>query len=270
MGEHAAVEAVDDPVTVERITATLRDLDVEPCDTLLVHSALSELGWVAGGPQAVVDALQRIVTEGGTLVMPTHSAQYSDPSVWTTPPVPSDWVPQIRESLPPFRPAVTPTRSIGAVAECFRDYPGTVRSEHPLYSFAAWGENAEAIVAEHPFENAMGDESPLAAVDERDGSVLMLGTDHETNTSLHLAEYRADTDAGETTAGAPVLRGGEREWVEWTDIELNSDDFSEIGAAFEDEHPEAVAEGEVGAATAKLVDQPALVDFGAEWVTEHR
>ncbi len=270
MGEHAAVDAVDDPVTVSRIAADLRELGVEAGDTLLVHCALSELGWVAGGPQAVVDALRRAVTEEGTLLTPTHSTQYSDPSVWTSPPVPDDWVPQIRESIPPFRPAVTPTRSMGAVAECFRDYPGTVRSEHPLYSFAAWGENAEPIVDDHGFENAMGEDSPLAEVYERDASVLMLGTDHATNTSLHLAEYRADTDAGETTAGAPVHRDGEREWVEWTDIELDSDGFPEIGAAFEAEQPEAVTEGEVGAATAKLVDQPALVDFGAEWMSEHR
>jgi aminoglycoside 3-N-acetyltransferase len=270
MGEHAAVDAVDDPVTVDSMAADLRELGVEAGDTLLVHSALSELGWVAGGPQAVVDALQRVVTEDGTLVMPTHSTQYSDPSVWTSPPVPDDWVPQIRESIPPFRPAVTPTRSMGAVAECFRDYPDAIRSEHPLYSFAAWGENAEAIVEGHTFENAMGEDSPLARIYERDGAVLLLGTDHATNTSLHLAEYRSDVDLGETTAGAPVMRDGEREWVEWTDIELDSDDFSETGAAFEEAQPESVAEGEVGAATAKLVDQPALVDFGAAWMSEHR
>ena len=270
MGEHAAVEAVDDPVTVSRIAADLRELGVESGDTLLVHCALSELGWVAGGPQAVVDALQRAVTDTGTIVMPTHSTQYSDPSVWTNPPVPDDWPEQIRESMPPFRPAVTPTRSMGAVAECFRSYPGTVRSRHPLYSFAAWGADAAAIVEEHTFENAMGEESPIARLYERDSSVLMLGTDHETNTSLHLAEYRTDIEAERTAAGAPVLRDGEREWVEWTDVGLDSDDFPEIGAAFEAEQPSAVSEGEVEAATAKLVEQPALVDFGAEWMSEHR
>lgn len=270
MDEHAAVDAVDDPVTVDRIAADLRDLGVEAGDTLIVHSALSELGWVAGGPQAVVDALQRVVTEGGTVVMPTHSTQYSDPSVWTSPPVPDDWVPQIRASIPPFRPAVTPTRSMGAVAECFRDYPGTRRSQHPLYSFAAWGADAAAVVDDHRFENGMGEGSPLARVYERDGSVLMLGTDHGTNTSLHLAEYRADIDADETTAGAPVLRDGERTWVEWADIELDSGDFQETGTAFERERPGAVATGEVGAATATLVEQPALVDFAVEWLAATR
>jgi len=270
MDEHTAVDAVDDPVTVDSITADLRELGVDAGDTVLVHASLSELGWVAGGPQAVVDALQHVVTTDGTLVMPTHSTQYGDPSVWSNPPVPDDWIDQIEESIPAFRPAVTPTRGMGAVAECFRTYPRTVRSRHPLYSFAAWGADAEAVVADHAFENAMGEDSPLARLYERDSSVLMLGTDHETNTSLHLAEYRGDFDAGRKTAGAPVLQDGEREWVEWVDIEHDSDDFAELGAAFEREHPDAVAEGAVGAAVAKLVDQPALVDFATEWLAANR
>ena len=269
MSERDAVEAIDEPVTVERIVTDLRDLGVEAGDTLLVHSALSELGWVAGGPQAVVDALQRVVTESGTVVMPTHSTQYSDPSVWTSPPVPEEWVERIEDAMPPFRAAVTPTRSMGAIAECFRDYPGTQRSRHPLYSFAAWGADAEAIVADHSFEHGMGENSPLAAVYEREGSVLLLGTGHETDSSLHLAEYRADIDAGKTTAGAPVLRDGERIWVEWEDIRLDSDDFDEVGAAFEREVG-AVGKGEVGAAEATLLDQRALVDFGVEWLESHR
>lgn len=269
MGERSAVDAVDDPVTVDRIAADLRDLGVEAGDTLLVHSALSELGWVAGGSQAVVDALQRAVTESGTVVMPTHSTQYSDPSVWTSPPVPDDWVPQIRESMPPFRPAVTPTRGMGAVPECFRNYPETHRSRHPLHSFAAWGDDAAAVVAEHSFENAMGEQSPLARVYERDGSVLLLGVGHDSNTSLHLAEYRADIDAAETTAGAPVRRDGKRTWAEWGDIEHSSDDFPEVGAAFEREVG-ATASGHVGAAEATLLDQPSLVDFAVGWLEGHR
>lgn len=270
MGEHASVDKVDDPLTVDRIAADLRALGVEAGETLVVHASLSELGWVAGGPQAVVDALQQVLTEDGTLVMPTHTTQYSDPSVWTNPPVPDDWVEQIRDGIPPFRPAVTATRSMGAVAECVRNYPGTVRSRHPLYSFAAWGAEATEIIQNHPFEDAIGDDSPLGRVYDRGSRVLMLGTDYETNTSLHLAEYRGEFEKATVTEGAPILRDCERTWIEWEDIEISSDDFAETGAAFESEHPDAVAEGEMGAASVKLVDQHTLVDFAAEWFSEHR
>lgn len=270
MGEHDAVEQVENPVTVDRIAADLRELGVEAGETLVVHAALSELGWVAGGPQAVIDALQRVVTAEGTLVMPTHSTQYSDPSVWSDPPVPDHWVEQIREGMPPFRPEVTPTRGMGAVAECFRTYPETVRSRHPLYSFAALGSDADGVVADHPFDNAIGEDSPLARVYEREGRVLMLGTDYETNTSLHLAEYRGDFAKEQVSEGAPILRDGERTWVEWDDIEVSSEDFSEVGSEFERECSGSVVQGEVGVATVKLVDQPALVDFAAGWFSENR
>ena len=270
MGEHAAVEAVDDPVTVDRIAADLRELGVAAGDTLLVHSSLSELGWVAGGPQAVVDALQQVVTTDGTIVMPTHSTQYSDPSLWMNPPVPDDWVPRIRESMPAFRPAVTPSRGMGAVAECFRDYPEAVRSRHPLYSFAAWGSDAEAIVAEHSFENAMGENSPLARVYERDGTVLLLGTGHASNTSLHLAEYRADLDLGERETGSAVLVDGDREWVEYADVDFDDGDFAECGAAFERDHTDAVDRATIGTADVTRASQRALVDHAVDWLAANR
>jgi len=38
--------------------------------------------------------------------------------------------------------------------------------------------------------------SPLARVYDRDGDVLLLGVGHDSNTSLHLAEHRADFPRG--------------------------------------------------------------------------
>ena len=113
MTERNAVEAVDDPVTVEMLVEDLCGLGVEAGETLLVHSSVSSLGWVAGGAQAVVEGLQAVVEPAGTLVVPTFTGQYSDPATWSNPPVPDDWVPDMPERLPPFRPAVTPTREMG-------------------------------------------------------------------------------------------------------------------------------------------------------------
>ena len=258
------------PVTVDSMAADLRGLGVERGDTLLVHCSLSSLGWVCGGPPAVVDALQRVLGEDGTLVMPTHTPGHSDPSWWENPPVPDDWEPTIRESMPPFRPEVTPTYGMGAVSECFRSYPGVERSTHPMFSFAAWGADGEFVVDDHSLDYSLGEDAPLARVYELDGRVLFLGTTHETNTSLHLAEYRGDLPGDTQTRGGPLLVDGEREWVEYEDIHIDSDDFPECGAAFEDAHPEAVVRGEVGVAECALLDQRPLVDFGVEWLESNR
>jgi aminoglycoside 3-N-acetyltransferase len=263
-------ERCDEPITTERIASDLRELGLDAGDTAIVHASLSALGWVAGGAPAVVDALQSVVTEEGTLVLPTHTSQLSDPSDWSNPPIPESWHQPFREAAAPYRPEVTPCLRVGQIPDCFRSYPGVERSSHPLYSFAAWGAEAEAVVAAHPLDVGLGDGSPLEAVYDREGYVLQLGTDHGTNTSLHLAEYRADWSKPTETVGAPMLVEGEREWVEWPALAWDSDDFADCGAAFADAHPEAVTTGGVGAADARLLDQRALVDFGVEWFGEHR
>lgn len=268
MGEQSAVDRVDEPVTVPAIVDDLHDLGVRAGDTLLVHASLSAMGWVCGGPQAVVDALQEAVTDAGTLVLPTHSGQYTDPASWKNPPVPDDWVATIRESRPAFRPAVSPTRGMGAVPECFRNYPGAVRSRHPEVSFAAWGNEAEAIVSDHGLDFGLGENSPLARVYERGGDVLMLGTDYDTNTSLHLAEYRAELGQETVTYGVPVIDDGERVRVEVEDIVTSTDDFPTVGEAFEEE--QAIDSGTIGDADATLLYQPGLVDFAVEWFEANR
>lgn len=268
MSEAAAIDRVDEPNTVSSLTAELRDLGVQAGDVLLVHASLSALGWVCGGAQAVVDALQDVLTESGTLVMPTHTTQYSDPAGWSNPPVPDAWVDPIRESMPPFRPDVTPTRGMGAIAECFRSYPEVVRSRHPEVSFAAWGSAAEAVAGDHGYDYSLGEESPLARVYERDGRVLLLGVGHEVNTSLHLAETRADLDKRTIEHSAPVLEAGRRVDVTYEDIARSTADFADLGADYERQTESTV--GEIGAATAELIDQRSLVDFAVEWFEANR
>ena len=268
--EPLPADLVDDPVTPARIATDLRELGVAAGDTLLVHSSLSSLGFVPGGAQGVVAALRDAVTPAGTLVVPTHSTDLTDPRHWENPPVPESWYETIRESTPAYRPDATPTRGMGAIPECLRDYDDAVRSDHPHYSFTARGTDAEVVTDNHPLGSGLGPDSPLDAVYERDGSVLLLGVGHARNTSLHLAEHRADWSKSYSETGAPVLRDGEREWVSYRRLDFDDGDFADCGAAFEASHPDAVTHGQVGAADATLVDQRALVDFGVAWLSDNR
>ncbi|WP_435335220.1 aminoglycoside N(3)-acetyltransferase [Haloarchaeobius sp. TZWWS8] len=270
MTDDDAVEASDEPMTVERIVGDLRALGVELGDTVLVHSSLRSLGWVCGGPVAVVDALISAVGETGTLVMPTHSSDYSDPCHWENPPVPDDWEEIIRERMPPYRPTVTPTRGMGAIPETFRSYPDVLRSRHPTVSFAAWGADAETVTADHSYDEPLGEASPLARIYDIGGRVLLLGVGYDRNTSLHLAEYRDDHPKQLQANGAPVLEDGERTWLQYADVELHDDDFPAVGSAFEKSCPEAVTTGLVGDASTRLLRQRELVDFAADWFSEER
>jgi aminoglycoside 3-N-acetyltransferase len=269
--EKAISRSAEGPVTVESLVRDLRTLGVRPGMVLLVHSSLSALGWVCGGPVAFILALQRVLRSYGTLVMPTHSGDLSDPALWENPPVPKSWWDTIRRTMPAYDPELTPCRGMGTVVECFRTLHSVVRSAHPQVSFAAWGEHALRIVEDHSLEFGLGENSPLARLYELDGWVLLAGVDHSSNTSMHLGEERANFHGKRVvTTGAPVKIGFHRRWKRFKDINYHSDDFERLGRDFERECKDQVQKGKIGYAKARLFPQRLCVDFAEKWLEHNR
>lgn len=272
-GEFRAMQAgqasVDGPVTPAGIARDLRRLGVENGMLLNVHSALSRLGWVVGGAQGVIEALLDVVGDSGTLMMPSHSGQLSEPANWRQPPAPEAWWETIRSEMPAYHPARTPTRLMGAIAETFRAWPGVQRSLHPQSSHTALGPRAAEIVAEHPLEAPFGDASPMGKLYDLNGHVLLLGVGHGNNTVLHLAEHRADFPGKRShREGAPIRIDGERRWQTFHPLQIRTDDFAVLGEAFAATGGEI--RGAVGAADAILMRARDVVDFAVPWFEANR
>ncbi|MCO6450816.1 MAG: AAC(3) family N-acetyltransferase [Caldilineales bacterium] len=267
MSEADVIDGLEMPNTRASLVADFRRLGLRPGMIVLAHSSLSSLGWTAGGPVAVVQALTDVLTPSGTLVMPAFTGANSDPALWQHPPVPEPWWPIIREHTPAFDPAITPTRLMGRIVEVFRNWPGVQRSYHPSVSFAAWGRHAAAVIENHSLDYSLGEGSPLRRLYELDAWVMLLGVGYGNNTSFHLAEYSLP-DSPTARQGAAVFENGERVWRVYEDIDYDDDDFPELGAAFEETNKIAI--GRVGRAEARLFRQRAAVDFAQKWLSKWR
>lgn len=238
--------------------------------TVLMHSALKSLNrWIPGSTQTILEALLAVLGESGTLMMPAHTPNNTDPTFWQHPPVPSAWWPLIQEQNAAFDPARTPCYDMGILAEYFRTFPNVRRSTHPTVSFCARGPNAHTLTDNHDLTDHLGDRSPIGQLYALDGYVLLFGTGHDHNTSLHLAESRAHWPSKHLKReGSAVMVAGVRRWIEYETIDEDTDDFITIGTAYEQSIGYTPAR--VGDAEVRYLKQRPLVDFATAWMNQHR
>lgn len=174
---NAAVPAV----SRSRIVADLAALGLRPGDRLLVHSSLSSMGFVEGGPDTVIEALLEVLGPTGTLVMP--SFQKGSEHVLTRQGVVFD----VRTS----------PSEMGAISEAFRRRPGVRRSLSPTHCLAACGPDAVALLHGHETCHvSVGRGSPFERLAQGGGRILLLGVTHSSDTTLHYLE---------NSGGAPTV-----------------------------------------------------------------
>ena len=136
-------------ITKDDISAALKEVGVYAGQSLMVHTSLRKIGYVCGGAQTVIEAQIEAVGEFGTIMMPTQSWKNLDPEDGVHDEVAvEDWQ-IIRDNWPAYDKQLTPTNTMGAVAEMFRSWPGTIRSDHPARSVSAWGRHAAYLTENH-------------------------------------------------------------------------------------------------------------------------
>jgi len=170
-----------------------RNLGVGKGADVFVHSSLSSLGYVVNGPFDVIDALIQIIdTNIGTILMPAHSGQLTDPVSWKAPAIKEELIDIVKTNMMPFNKNLTPIRGRGIIPETFFKYPNVERSNHPLNSVIAMGRSAQYFTEVHDLHAPEDLNSPIGRLYKREGNILLIGVGLSRCTAIHLAEYLVD------------------------------------------------------------------------------
>lgn len=257
-------------VTRSRIVNDLKTLGVQEGNVVMMHESVRNIGWVVGGPDAVLDAVLEVLGPKGTVMKLVGSEDGTYEL--------ADWPEEVRraylEERPAFDPATTRAcREWGILCEYLRTRQGAQRSSHPEASFAALGHRAEWLVNPHPLQHGYGFGSPLERLLEADGQVLLLGSPMDSVTLLHHAEYSADLPHKRSVRyRVPVSENGARRWVEIEELDsndgivpLSGDDY--FGLIVGEFLQAGLGRtGTVGHADAALMDARRLHDFARAWM----
>jgi Aminoglycoside N3''-acetyltransferase len=233
-------------INKDEIVFSLELMDVDKGDILLVHSALSSIGYVEGGSDAVIDALLDAVGSEGTIVMSTLTG-------WSE----------------AFDARNTPS-AVGIISEKFRQCKNAYRSLHPVHSVAAIGKYAEYITSDHEkCETGCGYGTPYMKIKELGGKVLLLGVDMDRNTVMHTLEeiinacYLRTLDIPAPT----YIEGYEEKTFTLKKFPPGHRDF--IGITPLLRRKDVITEGRIGNAVVKVMKMQDLFNIALEALKEN-
>ena len=245
-------------ITKSELKIKLINLGLTSGQVVIVHSSLSEFGYVLGGAQTIINVLLDILGKKGTLVMPAFSPQISDPSTWSNVKFDEIDLKMARKSIPVFDKDTTPT-TMGHISEVFRNWAGTVRSSHPQVSVCANGLLAKKITSLHKLEWGEGKGSPFERLVEMNAVVLLLGVGFNRITLLHYAESLV-VNGRRKIRKIPMVENEHLIWKEFMDVGDDLDThFPIIGKEFIKSGN--VSQLKIGKAFCSLMNSRDLIDF---------
>lgn len=155
--------------TFDSLILDLKNMNIDPKGTLMIHSSMKAIGDVEGGADTVLDALIHYMRDG-LLVLPTHT--------WES----------INEENSIYDSRTDPS-CVGLLTNVFLKRPGVLRSLHPTHSVAALGRDAgEYISGEETACTPCPKDGCWGRLYSRNATILFIGCRFNRNTYLHSVE----------------------------------------------------------------------------------
>ena len=171
-------------LTSTMLSAALRQAGVQDGDVLLVHSSLSQCGYITDGAKGLIEGVMTAVGKNGTALFPTFTRPY----IYLGNSLNKGW------NYQPYAPNVPSQIWTGLVPRVLLEqYPEAKRSRHITHSWAGLGPKAEACIAAHaPTDPPASKTSPLGKALELGGKVVYIGSGLGPSTFLHYLETVCD------------------------------------------------------------------------------
>ena len=163
------------------MNSLLRELGLGEADTVMVHSSLFSLGKLEDSAHGFLDEILKIIGPDGTLVVPTFTFSYRRNEIFDVIKTPADW-------------------TIGLLAELVRNDKRSIRSADPLFSMAAIGPKAAALM-DRGSKSCFGNGSIYGKLFDENALFLGIGLTYSTGLTgfLHIEKlagvpYRLDIE----------------------------------------------------------------------------
>ena len=254
------------PVTFESTIAAFRTLGLKEGDTIELHGSLRAIGLVSGGPNTIIDALLKVLSHEGTLLMAAQYSTNSEPALWEHPPVDIEAFETIRATHPPYKGRESYLRWMGSFAQVLQLKDQTLFSDHPSMAAMALGKQAKWLTMDQPLTPAFGLGSPFEKALQLKSKALLIGVGYDVLTGLHVAEALSKKRPYHLES-ATILTNNQPKRIKFLDYEYESDIFSAIGSEYEKTH--TVPSIPLGNAVIKLIDMPSLHEFALAYFKEH-
>lgn len=178
-------------VTKSNLIKIFKKLGIKEGDDILLHTSMRNFGYFVNGPYDILNSIYDIINlKKGTLLIPTHTGQMSNPKYW------KDKVNYkiIKDNINEYDSNLTLPRNRGLVSLLPLIDKRFKRSSHPLNSISAIGKKSRFYTSKHPFEYPEGYNSPIWRLYKKKAFTLLFGVDLKSCSSIHLAEYIMDLE----------------------------------------------------------------------------
>jgi len=182
------------PVTYADIVAALKESGVSKGDCLFIHSDISRFGLTGNVSSRrelfdlLLQAFKEVVSESGTIIMPTFTYSFTRDEVYDVDRSPS---------------------TVGMLTEYFRRQEDTVRTIHPIFSVAIWGADKDNFQA-NLGKDSFGQDSIFGRLHTRGAHLLFFGAPFQSCTFIHHIEKRAGVPYRYLKTFKGTIKTGER------------------------------------------------------------